>query len=297
MFITLREPMLFPREIPDFKELEYPLMAFTKYDGVRVFMAPAGPLSRSMKPCPNKQIQRLLSNPAFWGLDAEITVGPPNSTSTLETTSAFWRTADATSNEIRVFVFDHIEDDLREPYLSRFSRAVDIANAHPDVLSIADFTWVDDETQLQAAEEHAHQTGYEGLILRSQSAPYKAGRTTRKEGYGFKVKRFIDDEATIIGVTELWINQNPQYTDETGKLRRSTQAAGLTPGGTLGALVVQHEELGQFSIGSGFDQATRLRLWPERESLIGKLVTFKYMPYGSNRTARLPIYRAIRSDI
>ena len=188
--------------------------------------------------------------------------------------------------------FDEIEDFDASPE----DISVQLLHARQNLATFCQ-TWVDDEIQLQAAEEHAHQTGYEGLILRAQSAPYKAGRTTRKEGYGFKVKRFIDDEATIIGVTELCVNQNPQYMDETGKMRRSTQAVGLTPGGTLGALVVQHEELGQFSIGSGFDQATRLRLWSERESLIGKLVTFKYMPYGSNRTARLPIYRAIRSDI
>ena len=289
--------MLFPREIPSFDKLTYPLMAFTKYDGVRVLMAPAGPLSRTMKLCPNKQIQRLLSRHEFWGLDAEITVGPPNLPTTLETTSAFWRTADATSDQIRVFVFDHVEEDLREPYISRFTRAVEIANDHPSVLEAAEFSWADNQYQLQALEELAHQNGYEGLILRSESAPYKAGRATNKEGYGYKVKRFVDDEATIIGVVELLINNNPQYVDETGKLRRSTNAEGLTPGGTLGALVVEHDELGQFSIGSGFDSATRLRLWNERDTLIGNLVTFKYMPYGSNRTARLPIYRSIRSDL
>ena len=297
MFISIREPMLFPREQPALDQLLYPLLAFYKYDGVRCFIGPAGPLSRTMKQIPNRQLRERLSVPELAGIDCEVVVGDPNRETVFQDTSRLWRTADMLSNDIRVYVFDHLEEDgLTEPFLERYMRAAEIVADHPGLLTLAPSKWVHNPVELSALESEAHRMGYEGLILRNPDGRYKVGRATMRENLGYKLKRFVDDEAEIIGFEEMMTNTNPAFQNEAGHQVRSQDSAGLVGAGVLGALVVKHPTLGVFKIGSGFSALERASLWAIRDTLCGLLVTFKYMPYGMVNTARLPIYRGIRAE-
>jgi hypothetical protein len=73
-------------------------------------------------------------------------------------------------------------------------------------------------------------------MLRDPNGPYKFGRSTRKEGYLLKLKRFCDSEAEVIGVVELMHNGNEAKTNALGRTERSTRKAGKTGMGVLGAL-------------------------------------------------------------
>jgi len=75
---TLR-PMLMPRETPDLDTLPYPVYVTPKLDGIRVLFKDGVALSRTLKPIPNKSIQKWA---AFWGdelegMDGELIVGSP----------------------------------------------------------------------------------------------------------------------------------------------------------------------------------------------------------------------------
>ena len=59
---------------------------------------------------------------------------------------------------------------------------------------------VHNEEELRAFEEKCLAEGYEGAMVRSLEGPYKCGRSTVKEGYLLKVKRFEDGEAEILEV-------------------------------------------------------------------------------------------------
>jgi DNA ligase-1 len=300
MFINIREPMLYPRARPDMDQIPFPIMAFLKYDGVRAFISAAGPLSRTMKLPPNRQLQQLLSNVEMAGMDGEITVGSPCAPTTLETSSAYWRTADATSEEVLFHVFDHLDYDegCLEVYEERLLRAEFLVEElNLPFVRKAEWKWVENAEQLAAYEQEAIERGYEGLILRHPGGRYKPGRCTINEAIGFKLKQFIDDEAVITGFEELMTNNNPEYTDETGKTKRSTMSEGMLPGGTLGAILGHHPKFGDMRVGSGFSAEQRALIWSQREHLLGKLMTFKYMPHGSNTGMRHTVFRAIRADL
>ena len=94
---------------------------------------------------------------------------------------------------------------------------------------------VRDEEAMLAYEVKCVEAGYEGIILRHPEAPYKFGRSTVKEGYLLKVKRFVDSESEIIGFEEEMFNGNVALKNELGRTKRSTAAAGLVGKDTLEA--------------------------------------------------------------
>jgi len=118
-----------------------------------------------------------------------------------------------------------------------------------------------------------------------------------KEQNTYKLKRFIDGEAKVVGFEEEMYNGNIAETNELGRTKRSTAKAGLSGKGSLGALVVQDCVTGiEFSVGSGFDAATRQSLWDIRDSgLLGKIIKYKHFPIGVKIAPRHPIFLGFRN--
>jgi len=138
--------------------------------------------------------------------------------------------------------------------------------------------------------------GYEGIILRSPDAPYKFGRSTVKEQFLLKVKRFIDQDAEIIGVVEEMFNGNEAQTNELGRTKRSTSAAGLSGKGSMGALHVRDLVTGiDFHIGTGFTAADRASMWATPP--IGELCKYKHFPVGQKDKPRHPVFIGLRSKL
>src|SRR5437899_138139 len=98
--------------------------------------------------------------------------------------------------------------------------------------------------------------GFEGVMLRKPDGPYKFGRSTVREGYLMKVKRFTQEEAVVVGYEEQETNLNEATKDALGHTKRSSHKAGKRPAGVLGALRVSNGH-GEFSIGTD-RKSTRL---------------------------------------
>jgi len=58
-------------------DLRFPLLASPKLDGIRAIVRNGQVLGRSLKPLPNKLIQRMLGREDLEGLDGELIVGNP----------------------------------------------------------------------------------------------------------------------------------------------------------------------------------------------------------------------------
>ena len=151
--------------------------------------------------------------------------------------------------------------------------------------------------ELSNFEEKCLTEGYEGVIIKDAFSPYKYGRSTVKEGYMLKIKRYKDSEAKIISVEELMSNTNQAVINNLGKTERSNHKAGMVPQNTLGALVVEDLQTQvQFHIGTGFDQELRDQLWKQKDSLIGKIVKYKYFGYGQVDKPRHPVFLGFRDE-
>lgn len=161
-------------------------------------------------------------------------------------------------------------------------------------------TKVDNMEELLQLEEQYLKMGYEGLMIRKPDAPYKYGRSTVKQGYLLKLKRFADSEAEIVEAEELLHNHNEATLDALGNTVRSDHKDGKVGGDTLGALVVKDITTGiTFKIGTGFDATTRQELWDMHKegALVGKIVKYKSFLIGVKEAPRFPVFLGFRDKL
>ena len=281
----------------DFSKLSYPVYASPKLDGIRCSIVNGKALTRTLKAVPNKHISEALSHSHFSGLDGELIVGDPTSktcyTDSVSNIMAFDKTPNFT-----YYVFDLHNVD--SPYSSRFLDLIARLGSMPNApfLCVLEQNLVHNEVELLAYETEKVEEGYEGVILRAPSAPYKFGRSTVKEGYLLKVKRFEDSEAEIIGFEEEMFNGNEAQTNELGRTKRSTAQAGLLGKNTLGAFLVRDIHTGvEFSIGTGLTALERQSHWLNRDTSLGGILKYKFFPVGVKDKPRHPVFLGWRSSL
>ena len=292
----IKRPMLACKYDPT--RVRWPMLASAKLDGVRCLIGPDGPLSRTLKPIPNKFVQAQLSRPELIGLDGELCVGPANAPNLMQRT-----TSGVMSQEGEPDFIYRVFDSWREPELGfylRNAQAHAIVNAQhsPRVVYHPHFT-MNDESVLAQFEEECLTDGYEGVILRNIIAPYKQGRSTERESWMVKVKRFSDSEAVVLSVSPLMHNDNPAVVNALGLTERSTRQSEQVAQPLLGSLTVRDLKTGvMFSIGSGFTEAERIELWMLRSELLGAIVTYKHFPAsGVKDKPGFPIFKSLRSKL
>lgn len=166
-----------------------------------------------------------------------------------------------------------------------------------EYFEIVDQIEVNNEEEVLIQEARSIELGYEGGILRSPKSWYKHGRSTLREEIMLKVKRYQDDEATIVGFEEQLHNANEATINELGHTTRSSHKENMIGKDTLGAIIVKCDKFQEeFNIGTGFNDALRRKLWDERTSLIGKKVTFKYFLVGIKDRPRFPVFKGFRDS-
>lgn len=269
------------------KALKFPVLASPKLDGVRALVRDGVVLSRSLKPIPNRHVQLMFGRPELEGLDGELILGDPTHP------EAYRRTVSAIMSiegdpDVDFHVFDRWDRDY--PYN-------EVTLSYGLTIPVCS-TPIHNMEELEEYEVALLDKGYEGVMLRDPQSPYKFGRSTAKEGYLLKLKRFADSEAEIIGFEELLHNHNEATLNETGHHERSTKQDGLLPADTLGALIVRDIHSGvEFKIGTGFTAAERKKFWDLRAPLRGALVKYGYFPTGSKVKPRFPSFQGFRHHI
>ncbi len=282
-----------PMLATDYEEdkLRLPVLASPKLDGVRAIIRDGYVYSRSNKLIPNKYVQKLFKHLDFF--DGELVVGDPTSPTCYRDTVSGVMSEDG-EPDVWFYVFDHI-GDLTLPYTKR---AAQIARQlkKTDKVRLVEQIPIEDLEGLAIYEARMLDLGYEGVMVRDQNAPYKQGRSTVREGYLLKVKRFMDAEATIVGFEERMHNGNEATINELGRTKRSSHKANKSGRGDLGALIVEMDGM-RFNIGTGFTDAERAEIWNNKDKYLGKQVKFKYLPVGMKDLPRHPVYLGLRAEI
>ena len=266
----------------------YPFFASPKLDGIRAIVIGGVLVSRNLKPIPNAFIQAQLPLNHMEGIDGELIVGKPYDKDCFRTTTSGVMSADG-EPDFAFYIFDR---QTAAPFGQRFR---DIKNIKHKRIKVVPQVTITDSFELHTYEEQMLERGFEGVMLRLPSGKYKEGRSTLKEGWLMKLKRFCDSEAVILGFEELMHNNNEKTLESGGKAKRSSHKAGLVPMGCLGNILVRDIISGvEFGIGSGFTQADREMYWATKEDLKGKLVKYKYFPTGSKDKPRFPVFISFR---
>lgn len=287
------KPML--AEHAEMELIHFPMLASTKLDGIRAVVLNGQLLSRKLKPIPNKYTRSLFEHPEYEGLDGELIVGSPTDPKCFNKTTSGVMSEDG-EPEVHFYVFDQIPEycgmNSDTPFSKRYKDLTPL-----DHVILVEQQLVSNYEELSSFEEKCLTEGYEGVIIKSPDSPYKYGRSTIREGYMLKIKRYQDSEARILSVEELMSNTNEATINKLGKTERSNHKEGMVPQNTLGALVVEDIKTKvQFHIGTGFDQELRDKLWADKGSLIGKIVKYKYFGYGQVDKPRHPVFLGFRDE-
>lgn len=256
----------------EYDKIQYPVLATPKLDGIRCLMVEGVAMSRTMKPIPNKFVQEELAG--LNGLDGELMVkGDFNAVS-----SAIMSRDGEPDFEYWVF------DSFVYPEHAYARRVDDLyfdwdleAEDSNHRIKILNPIQINNEEELEAYLDKCVNEGYEGIMLRDPTGKYKHGRSTVKEGILLKVKRFFDDEATLVEIIEKMHNTNELERDELGHAKRSSAKDGQVPADTSGSCVMDWNGV-KFKVGfgPGFTDAIKKEMWDNRENLYGRLYKFSY---------------------
>lgn len=280
--------------------LRFPVIASPKLDGVRGVVHKVALRSRTLKPIPNSYAQQLFGRRELEGLDGELVVGSPTAPDVFRQSTSGVMTI-LGQPDVAYYVFDLLlYPDA--PYADRvfaLQKVVEALRATGEApIVVHEFLVISTMDDLLAYEEMVLAQGYEGLILRSMDRPYKYGRSTAREQGMLKLKRMETSEAFVRGVVELEHNDNPAVLNALGLTERATQQARKVGAGTMGALIVEDVETGcEFSLGTGFTADERAMFWKNRESVIGKVVSYDHFPVGAKDKPRFPSYKGFRDPM
>ncbi len=283
------------------KKLRFPLFASPKLDGVRCLIVDGFVMSRNLKLIPNHHIRSVLSGYHLDGLDGELIVGDATDKDVYRTTSSGVMSEEGVPN-FTYCVFDvHLKDTMKLPYKERLAclkRLEKFVSLPAMNIIIVHQVLVHNQEELDQIEEHYLSLGFEGVMLRDPESPYKYGRSTAKEHYLLKLKRFSDSEAVIEGFEPLMHNENAATLGATGYIERSSKQENLVAMDTLGTLHVRDLKTGiAFKIGTGFTAKDRLEIWAKKEQIIGTVVKYKYFDIGNYDAPRFPVWLGPRDPI
>jgi DNA ligase-1 len=277
----------------DGSDIRYPVLVSPKLDGIRALVIDGEVLSRSLKLIPNKYIQSLFGRPEFNGFDGELVVGDVTAKDVFQKTSSGVMSIEG-EPEVTYFVFDDFTHRTALEFQVRIAKVKKRVDGVP-LLHLVPHALVHSHDELMQLETSCVAQGYEGIMIRDPKGQYKHGRSTLKQGWLLKLKRFEDSEAKIIGYEQLMHNANEAKQNELGQQVRSSEKAGKEARPLIGAIKVRDVVTGvEFDIGTGFTQQQRRQFWRGREYLVGKLVKYKYQPSGVKEKPRFPVFLGFR---
>lgn len=280
------------------EDIEYPVLVSPKLDGIRCLIVDGKVVSRSLKPIPNEHVQRLYGHEMYNGLDGELIVGDATAKNAFNSTTSGIMSKDG-NPDVTFFVFDDFSNPtlpFKERFVSAVKRITKDDGKYHQYFAPVGHAIIEGHEKLEESENNVLRMGYEGLMIRDPMGEYKFGRSTLKQGWLLKLKRFEDSEAEIIGYEQLMHNTNEAKKNELGYQERSSKKEGKEPKPMIGAIKVRDVHTGvEFDIGTGFDRKQRRKFWRGREYLFGKIVKYKYQPTGVKDKPRFPVFLGFRS--
>lgn len=276
----------------DLTRLSFPLFVSPKLDGIRASVVDGKLLTRTLKEVPNRVVYDLFSQPSLNGLDGELIVGDPTAPDVYRNTVSGVMSREGNPN-FTYYVFD-LHNEQRG-YFDRLQMLYESFDGK-GATQVLPQTLLKNHDELEEYEaKTVTQAGYEGVILRRPDALYKFGRSTAKEGYLLKLKRFVDSEAVVLSVIEEMHNANEAKTNALGRTERSSHKDNKIGKERMGALLVRDLYSGvEFQVGTGFTDEDKAWWWTQRDAVMPPVIKYKSFPIGVKDKPRHPVYLGIR---
>lgn len=315
MKIKTFKPILAPNEEANLDNIEYPIMASFKLDGIRCIFKEGQILSRSLKPIQNKQLRekfeplRKYSEDHQCILDGEI-YSPELS---FQEITSFVMTQDFEDKKsvkkfgkvmtipehLKFYCFDYLDEGmLLDIYFdARFELVNSKLKDYQDILVPVHHDLFQCKEEIESYFESALGKGCEGLILRDPKAKYKFGRGTLKEGIIFKVKPYTTFDAKITGVVQSTV-VDPTAEKKINELGRSVTSKKKDDRILIekaSAFWVEYEGK-ELKVVLAMTDEEKEAVWANREQLTGRYIEYKGMMIGSKDVPRHPVFVRYRED-
>jgi DNA ligase-1 len=302
----------------DESKINFPCIIQPKIDGVRGLNMEGVLTGRSLKQHKNRHTTKFFSHYLLQGLDGELTFCEnPVAEDLCRKTSSVLGTIEGTPR-LKWWLFDYITVYSKIlPYKVRYEllkeKVALLKTQHPllspHIELIPSFECVS-LNDLLTFEEDFLELGYEGVIIRDPNGKHKQGRSTIREGGLLRIKRFIEEEAVVVGVVEGETNNNEAQKNELGQTFRTSHAENKTSNGMIGSLTCK-------VIKDVFDPQTKKLLF-KRDTLItvspgkmtheerahyfinqhlilGEVIKYKFFPKGIKSLPRFPTFISFRN--
>jgi DNA ligase-1 len=277
--------------LKDLQELQYPIIATAKIDGIGCRIYEDSPYSPQNKQLPNLLVHGWVeAHRVLHGLQGELVDRDFNTTTSVVMSGL------GDIKNLEFVVYDNFLD--KRGYLERLIAVTAVAkHFKSDKIPLRVVPYLICYTPDEVKDYYRRMLGrgYEGLVLRDPSGEYKQGRCTLKEGLALKMKPFADAEAIVVGFLPLQKNTNHAKTNELGRSSRSKHAAGLQELQMLGAFMVRDDRGRTFKIGGGnLSAAMRKEMWTNRASYMGRTITYQFLAHGEKDLPRSPKFLRFR---
>lgn len=299
----------------DLSKIRFPVIVQPKIDGVRGCNFHGKLTGRSLKAHANVFVTNQFSKNQYLGFDGEFAAGKETHPDLCRITTSVMSTITG-----EPYVLWHIFDFVNPltynlPYYSRmeeltkFYDAWQCAKGFEHIRIVPSIFCYNMEQLLQLDEEFLSQ-GYEGTIIRDPHGIAKEGRSTIREGIFLRIKRFIEEEAIVISITEGEENLNEATKNELGRSSRSSHQENKVPNGLVGSLqckmlkdvydvqdktklLLRKDDLITVSPGN-LDHTARKYYFDFQDEIIGETIKFKFFPKGIKDKPRFPTFVCIR---
>ena len=312
-----------PMLAEDFEEgkLRFPLGIQPKIDGVRGLNMLGSLTGRSLKSHRNKFTSAFYSHSCLIGLDGELAAQHECHPDLCRITSSAVGTISGEPYTLW-WLFDYVTFETKSlPYKVRYERLIErvaaIAQENVGIwshLRVVPMVICNNQAELDACEEKWLNEGYEGVIIRDLEGRHKEGRSTVREMGLLRIKRFIESECLVTGITEGNTNENEAQINELGKTFRSSHQENKTPNGMIGHLIgkalqtVKDPSSGKIVINEGDDiivspgkmsHDQRKHLFENPHLIVQHVIKYKFFPKGVKDKPRFPTFVSfkIESDI
>lgn len=278
-------------------QLSFPMIGSPKLDGIRCLKVNGKALTRTFKPIPNHFIREYIENNFPDGLDGEVMIDGAH----FNQISSAVMSRDGEPDFV-FYAFDYVQSNLDKPYQERL---VDLSKLNDPRLKVLNHEVLSNIEEINQYENQCLDQKFEGIMLRLPSSPYKCGRSTAREQYLLKIKRFDHIEATIYGFSEKLTNTNVAEENELGLTKRSHAKDGMKPAGTLGKFQVKalQDAVGikagdTLEVGSGKGLTKNLRqlIWNNQQDYVGKIIRCKYQKSGAKDKPRFITFDGFRDE-
>jgi DNA ligase-1 len=299
MFKPMLAPNNDPMKDPNFFScLKFPLLCSPKLDGIRAVCNTGVAWSRTLIELPNCHFQKYFGK--YDDFDGEFIEGEPTDVDVYNRTQSAVMSEEKVPDDPRYYVFDNANLILCDvPFRDRLEMVKEMVaeNASDSRLHFVEHTLVSDLDELLEYEAAQLLLGYEGIMMRDPYGRYKHGRGTFREGLIYKLKRFEDFEAVVVGLEEQYHNTNEDIRNNVGGAKRSTSKEGLVPAATLGKILVEwHGEV--IEVGCGvMKHAERKAIWGNQSGVIGRIAKCRHFPHGQKDKPRFPRFVGWRTKI